>query len=596
MSSITGKEYLLEKIFSSEFSYKIPAGQRPYSWEERNAEDLFDDLYDFFINNPPTNNLSVDNYYFLGSIVITKRNANNPESEIMDGQQRLTSLTILLSVIAAYFDDFYQTSCYNFIWESGFAFTANSVSAPRLTMRSQDQKFFEENIQKRLPGKKKLAALEKFVYGTNTLDTEAQMHIRANCGVFMKKIRETFGTGSGQNFQVDVNRLKNFCTFLMTRCYLVVVATDDSDTSYRVFTVINARGMNLSSADLIKANIIGKMPPSEQRKYADKWENLEIKATRQGFADIFKHLRMVFTKRKAQGTLLKEINNFVIPQVKSMAREMKIHPSIFFITNLLEPYTNAYVLIKRRSYSSINHTAAAEINNFLMWLNKIDNEDWMPSTMKFFVDKADNTIYVRWFVQKMERLSAFMHITSCNVNQRIDRYKKILEEMEQNPNHNISDPLKSVELSDEEKENFLEALDGEIYRLTSRRRSYVILRLDSFVSAGQILDYNPQILSVEHVLPQTVSQNSQWENWWPDIIEREKWIHRIANLVPLTRRQNSAAQNYDFDKKKSAYFSKGGTISYPLTTQVVSQKVWTPEVVEARQKYLLDILKKNWDL
>lgn len=587
MSVITGKEYLLKDIFSDAFSYKIPAGQRPYSWEERQAEDLFDDLYDFFINNPPTANPAADNYYFLGSIVITKQK-NIPDSEVTDGQQRLVTLTILLATIAANSVGPDQTDIYEFIWAKGNKISGIAAS-PRLTIRGKDQQFFEDNIQRKILDAAKLRAMENFVSRTDILDTEAKIKIRANCGVFLKKIKDTFGK--------NADDLSKFVSFLMTRCNLVVVITDDSDSSYRVFTVINARGMDLSPVDLIKANVIGQMPLSEQNKYADKWEDLEIQAKRQGFGDVFSHLRMIYVKKKAQGTLLKEFNNFVIPEIKKAAAAAKKHPSMYIIDDLLEPYVKAYVTIKNQNYSSTNPAVDAEINNFLMWLNKIDNDDWIPSTMKFFMEKSGDPNYLRWFVQKMERLSAYMHITSYSINQRILRYEKVLNEMEKNPNHNLANPLKSIELDDNEKKDFLNELNGDIYRLTARRRSYVILRLDSFVAAGQNSNYNPAILSIEHVLPQTVAQGSQWEYWWPNPDERDNWLHKIANLVPLTRRHNSAAQNHDFSKKKTDYFkNKNGTISYPLTTQVISEKDWTPAVVQARQKNLLDTFKKNWEL
>lgn len=93
MSSIKGEEYPLSKIFSSEFDYKIPSYQRPYSWTTQEAGILFDDLYDFYKNEDNEEN------YFLGSIVLIKED-DLPKSEVIDGQQRLTTLTILLAVIA----------------------------------------------------------------------------------------------------------------------------------------------------------------------------------------------------------------------------------------------------------------------------------------------------------------------------------------------------------------------------------------------------------------------------------------------------------------------------------------------------------------
>ncbi|NLA43632.1 DUF262 domain-containing protein, partial [Candidatus Saccharibacteria bacterium] len=96
LKKITGAEFPLAKIFSSEFDYHIPAYQRPYAWTEEESGTLFDDLYDFFRTED-------DDNYFLGSIVLIKED-NNPHSDVIDGQQRLTTLTILLAALASHFD------------------------------------------------------------------------------------------------------------------------------------------------------------------------------------------------------------------------------------------------------------------------------------------------------------------------------------------------------------------------------------------------------------------------------------------------------------------------------------------------------------
>ena len=71
-------------------------------------------------------------------------------------------------------------------------------------------------------------------------------------------------------------------------------------------------------------------------------------------------------------------------------------------------------------------------------------------------------------------------------------YKKILEEMEINVDHSINDPLSSIELTNDEKKEFVEALNGEIYKLTGIRRNFVILRLNAFVSDGASkFDFEP---------------------------------------------------------------------------------------------------------
>ena len=90
---ISGAEFPLAKIFSSDFEYLIPSYQRPYAWTTDQTSELFDDLYDFYRSED-------EEGYFLGSIVLIKEEGS-PKAEVIDGQQRLTTLTILLATIAA---------------------------------------------------------------------------------------------------------------------------------------------------------------------------------------------------------------------------------------------------------------------------------------------------------------------------------------------------------------------------------------------------------------------------------------------------------------------------------------------------------------
>lgn len=133
-------------------------------------------------------------------------------------------------------------------------------------------------------------------------------------------------------------------------------------------------------------------------------------------------------------------------------------------------------------------------------------------------------------------------------------------------------------------------------KMVSNKRNYLILRLDSFVSDGSAT-YDSKILTIEHVLPQTVNDGSQWAEWWPDPDERAQWVHKIGNLLPLAKSTNSQAQNYDFDLKKEKYFrGKAGVTAYALTTQVLMYLEWKPQTVKERQDELIKVYRKNWDL
>ncbi|CAM5791638.1 DUF262 domain-containing protein [Rhizobacter fulvus] len=110
--------------------------------------------------------------------------------------------------------------------------------------------------------------------------------------------------------QADLVRLVQF---VITRCYLVTVATPDLDSAYRIFGVLNSRGLDLSATDILKAEIIGGIELALRDDYTKKWEDEEEDLGRDEFGELFSHIRMVYRKAKPQGTLLKEFKEHVVP-------------------------------------------------------------------------------------------------------------------------------------------------------------------------------------------------------------------------------------------------------------------------------------------
>lgn len=559
-SKITGKEYPLLKIFSSDFEYHIPAYQRPYAWTTEEAGILFDDLYEFYRTEPFDN-------YFLGTIVLIKEE-DKPYADVIDGQQRLTTLTILFSVLASNLTGKAREACNELLQESG-NILAGIPARPRMHLRQRDQEFFNKYIQE-------VQISSLLSIDTTTLSTEAQRHIQENCNVLLRRFEAAF--------EGNQEELIQFSTFLLNRCFLVAVSTDSQASAFRVFSVMNSRGLDLLPIDIIKSEIIGEISETEQQAYTDKWEELENETGREGFNEVFTHTRTIFAKERPKKGLLEEFRAYVVANTKP--KEL--------IDRVLTPYAEAYTILKNCEY--IASSRADEVNAVLYWLNKIDNYDWMPPAIKFFAEHLNDSEYILWFVKKLERLASFLHATAQDVNHRMERYKWVLAEMDSKPSHNIEHPLTAIEVTTNEKRAFMAALDSEIYTMPSRRRNYIIQRLDSFVSDGGA-KYDVKLFTIEHVLPQNPEKGSEWEQQWPDLNERAFWLNRIANLVPLTRKHNSAAQNFDFSKKKKSYFqNKGGITSYTLTTQVVNEDSWTPEVVAERQKTLLALFSEKWDL
>lgn len=557
--NISGAEYSIGKIFSSDFDYVIPSYQRPYAWTTVQAAELFSDLHDFHSKEK-------DDTYFLGSIVLIKEEGK-PLAEVIDGQQRLTTLTILLAALTHRASGNIRDTLNRYLCEPGNQLEG-LAQKPRLTLRDRDRAFFEKYVQAvDFPG--------LFSLDPAQLDNESQRNIQSNARLFDDRLQQAFGN--------DEQAATRFGAFLIQRCFLVAVSTPSQQSAFRVFSVLNSRGLDLLPTDIIKSNVIGKIAPSRQDDYNEIWEELEVETGRDGFAEVFGHIRMIYAKEKARRALLEEFHDQVIEKVPTPEE---------LVSKVIAPYAQSYLTAKHCQYVSTDN--ASRTNAILKWLNRIDNSDWLPSAMKFLADHASDSAYVGWFFTRLERLAAYMHVCGYDVNGRIVRYAAVLRALEKA--HSLSEPVTAVELNDHEKQTFLRYLEGDIYHLTPRRRSYLILRLDSFL-ADAAATYDPSILTIEHVLPQTVQPDSAWAAQWPDPDERLYWLHRLANLVPLTQRRNSQAQNYDFERKKNAYF--GGTqgiSSYALTTQVLNSRVWTPDTVETRQAELLGVLSDGWAL
>jgi len=556
---ISGAEFPLAKIFSSDFDYAIPSYQRPYAWTEVQAGELFSDLVDFFTKEK-------DDTYFLGSIVFIKEEGK-PHAEVIDGQQRLTTLTILLAALTTQFTGELRADFENYIREPGRA-SQGLKPKPRLALRERDKQFFADSIQG-------LRLAELIALDPAQLDNESQRNVRRNAEVMLQRLKVTFGE--------DTDRLCEFGAFLVQRCFLVAVSTPSQQSAFRVFSVLNSRGLDLLPTDIIKSDVIGSIKPTRQEEFTETWEELEVETGRDGFAEVFGHIRMIYAKEKARRSLLEEFRERVVDKVGA-AEDL--------VTQVIEPYAQAYLIAKQCQYVSTSN--AAEINALLKWLNRIDNSDWLPSAMKFLAEHENEAAYVHWFLRKLERLAACMHICGYDVNTRIERYAVLLRELE--ASHSTASPVAAVELTASEQSTLKRVVQGDVYLMTPRRRNYLILRLDSFLVDGAAT-YDPTVLTIEHVLPQTVDDNSVWATQWPNVSDRTLWLHRLANLVPLTQRRNSQAQNYDFERKKKAYFGgKQGVSSYALTTQVLNTASWTPAVVEQRQADLLEILSAKWEL
>jgi len=191
-ASLVAHEQPISKIFGKDYVFSIPHYQRPYSWTKDQARDLFDDLTGFMhgytgdvIEVPP---------YFLGSIVLIQTDGD-PPADVIDGQQRLTTLTILLSAIRANLPSSEASGLTQYIYEKENLFE-QTPDRFRLNLWKHTGEFFKTYVQLE-DGFTKLIRLDKEL-------PDAQHRIRENAIYFQRCVE-----------QLSIDERRRLATFIV---------------------------------------------------------------------------------------------------------------------------------------------------------------------------------------------------------------------------------------------------------------------------------------------------------------------------------------------------------------------------------------------
>jgi Protein of unknown function DUF262/Protein of unknown function (DUF1524) len=554
--TIEASEKPILDIFCDKYLFRIPSYQRPYAWTTEQTSELLDDIATACGSATDVANASP---YFLGSIVLIK-DPRKPTADVVDGQQRLTTLTILLGVLRDLAEPKIGSAIHGYICQSGDPIKETS-DVFRLTPRDRDADFFRTTIQNE-GSTATLPDVRQF--------RDARARMVENAIFLRERLKD-----------LPAAHRRRLAMFIAQRCYLVLVAASDQESAFRIFSVLNSRGPDLSPADVLKAEIIGALPASKQDAYTATWEDIEDELGRARFSELFVHIRMIHRKQKMQGTLIAEFREFV-PTLKDPAK---------FIDNELSPYADAYEEITDKAFESFKH--ADEINRQLMHLSRLDNFDWQPPAIEVIARRRAEPDFVLRFLSDLERLAYGLFLVRSDPTERTRRYGKLLGSIQ--AGNDLFANGSPLQLEDSEKKEVRKSLAGDIYTVT-RIRLPLLLRLDELLSGGSAV-YNHPIVSVEHVLPQNPPADSRWLVDFSVEADREQWVHKLANLVLLTRRKNSQAGNLDFSEKKSRYFAtKAGVSNFALTSQVLSEDVWTHDALKRRQAELIGAIETLWRL
>lgn len=577
---IKSEKILVKDIFSNLW-FRVPEYQRPYVWGNDQIDDLLDDLV-FALKEKPEQD------YFLGSFVYQLKRAGSAagqvfdENDLLDGQQRMTTLFMLFACIRDLSDDpDLRGACQESIYQKGNKFHGVPERTRLAFAIRPEVQDFVDNYLKVASGTNKqedLLAL-KNKSSDPSLRNMASAVIKMH-QILNKLIDET--TESGFN-------LSDFYSFICQKVLMIYVATENLDDAFRLFTILNDRGMPLRNSDILKATNLGALTnTADKERYAKLWEEAEGDLG-DDFDRFLNHIRTILVKDKARLNLLDEFEHKIYhPKEKDKATGLVKQPLLTKgkeTFKLVERYLKHFnQLLGGTNYDETGGSFKFD-NLIKVMQTALPSTDWLPPLMLYY----DRFGYkrIQEFLVKLDNQLSSDWIAQYSPTARIERMTEIMRALE--AAENPDDLLDSINPFKMDQDGFTRAANAAVYGRRFTR--YLLLKLD-YLYADHAQRMSVEFLSVEHLLPQNPKVDSQWRKDFTDE-QRKEWMHRIGNLVLITTKKNSSQSNLDYADKKSRYFQKRIT-TCPNSLRTLQQTQWTPVELESNQLDVLNKLYKHY--
>lgn len=554
---ISAAQHSVYEVLGDRFLHEIPPYQRPYAWTDQEAKQLLADLVEAMADGG-------DEPYFLGSLVLIKP-PGQIIGQVVDGQQRLTTLTILGAVLRDLADDERERAALDsIVYIRPNAFLAQK-EAVRVLAHNDDRLFFRESIQ--TPGATAKGS------PSGVAKTEAQEHMWENAMALRKEVMAL----------ATVDR-QQLVAYLLNRCVLVVVSTESRASALRIFKVLNDRGLDLTNADVIKADLLGKFQEEGEIQFqANRWREFENDLGRQEFEGLLETLRFIREENKNRRTL----SEAYAERFQSASAEAVRS----FLIDEMGPAKVHYARILECDPISFPKELQARASEALIGLSLVPNKDWVPVALSAYLRQSAERL-VRT-LERLEGLAWAMQLTRRYDTQRMNRYIEILRALKLE--EAILDT--TMALTVEESSEAATALNASLYHIFPTRVVRAILeRLDRLMSEQPVIWSG--LKTVEHILPQNPGDG--WDHF--SELVRLEITNKLGNLVLLTSRKNSSASNLPYSEKSRVYFGLGSSASsskratYASVQELAHVNHWNLDSFEARHTRHVALLKARWGI
>lgn len=535
-TEIKCEKKVIREIFN--MWYCIPDYQRAYVWDTDQVRDLLDDTISAYRENKEAQ-------YFLGSMVLkinekSENNVSYTEYELLDGQQRITTVFLILAcmrdMLTAYPQ--YQNSLAGFVYQAEDAILQQPERMRIIfNIRSDVRDFVNEHI-KPLHGTCDSALLKDKMQAK---DVNISIRNMANAMLVAHEFLEE-----------NKSEIIGYLSYFLNKVLMIYVATEELQDAFQLFTVLNNRGVKLSSSDILKAENLKELSAADRTSWATRWEEMETYFGEE-FDKFLSHIRTILVKKKQTTTLLKEFDEFVYSNQEYDRTQKKYVPRTPILRRgrdtfeLLYSYYHTYQEVFDTDHSVV--TGDYEITNYLKLMETGFGADYWIAPVLDYYRKYRRRGFVA-FLKALDRKLSADWITAATPTVRMENVNAILREIEASQDSAALLQSKTFTIN---KSDFERVINGDIYGRSFAK--YLLLKLD-LIYRGSSTPMIPQaIASIEHILPRNPSADSQWVKDF-SAAEREEWTNKLGNLVLISRRKNTAQGNRDYVEKKEKYFEK----------------------------------------
>ncbi|HRN84303.1 MAG TPA: DUF262 domain-containing HNH endonuclease family protein [Hyphomicrobium sp.] len=529
----------LKDLFSDAYHFRLPYFQRAYAWQTPEVGRLLADIVGAMRNH------ETQRGYFLGKLVVAKK-ADGAEAALVDGHQRVMSLTLLFAVLRDLESDpKLQDRLHGFIRGDDMRLSPQDVMA----------EFCERYVQ--APGATAINPAVDF----ETL-SESERNIIENRNALRAEL-------SGDDYTPELRRA--LIGYLAERCCVIVSSLEDEDEAWSLLRTEEETRVDFSKSDRAKFSLLAIVPPNERAACQKIWETCEAALGASDMHALLGHIRLL-KRRRLSGK----------PVEIDIADTFKFNApgaGHAFLDHELRPAAERLAALR-------NTSAPAPIPQLAERCRWIDPQLWVPAALLWF-ERTRHPEETLLFFKRLERLVWMMRIAGFDPTKQHTRILHLMGEIDRGvPLSRMSELDMTTRLKDAAIFNLRStSFDAKHYAGRVLRRISIALGQDP----GPV---ERNSVTIEHILPRGYAPKSGWRAHFASREAVQRYTHRLGNLTFLAPGDNQQADTLDWAQKKPILARS----QFLLSKHVAEERDWTPDRILARTETLIGVLFKEWDI